>query len=680
MDRAEVAVRRPQHADEKLRVGTVLLRSGTLATVQWEDDGTVEENVRLGVHTLLAVVGTLRYQSLVDRLAFAERFKRDPMTVILELLREASKPLRATHIKEQLLEFGLEKDAVDKAWKSTYSKLAKHDGVRADSGLYGWAGPVTNRPDVSANGAATTKAHDSRGLELVEPLSGVPTPVVQDGPKHVLDIPAPAEKQSTDHAEKASQLKRIPSVDVDCDASAERGLREVLAEVLGSKLPQPVHRYLVTPLRVGAKLAAQDDAEIEHLFAAAKEHERTLLKVMFLAVPKPVEAVDAPEHLASLDAAMVGPLVAAAVEEVSRRPAPGSAMRAAIVWLVRRVSSSRTLLNDSFASYIELVAHLSVSPQKGEFEVLDTAARVLARMLPDLPGDTIDVDILARIARPLPFHGKGGRVDLIAAVEQVRPDAVSDVRWWDGVTVQALSECGRGPLGRVIALPDVIEHVVRPLLARELSLVTTRARLAFFYGLPVVLAEHLAPAEMAEAFRRVADQDRVATSWMSRLSGRQQLDALRGELRRARGEAETAVELAEAAERKAVELAERCARLERDLQGAHSHAISVRGAQERQIKIDVVRSLADLAAEVEELLVGRADPGLIVDRVRGLIASQGVKAIGAVGDAASFDPAVHDPLVGDPEAGTPVVVIRPGYRWSAATEEVLLQKALVEPA
>jgi hypothetical protein len=48
-------VRRPQGPDERLRVGTVLSRTGTLARVQWNDDGVVEENVRLGGENLLAV-------------------------------------------------------------------------------------------------------------------------------------------------------------------------------------------------------------------------------------------------------------------------------------------------------------------------------------------------------------------------------------------------------------------------------------------------------------------------------------------------------------------------------------------------------------------------------------------------------------------------------------------------
>ncbi|MFJ2034090.1 hypothetical protein [Streptosporangium sp. NPDC087985] len=140
---------------------------------------------------------------------------------------------------------------------------------------------------------------------------------------------------------------------------------------------------------------------------------------------------------------------------------------------------------------------------------------------------------------------------------------------------------------------------------------------------------------------------------------------------------EAATDSAETAEERARVLAERCERLERDLQSANNRAIRLRTAQERQLQIDVVRTLADLAAEIEEIVIGGTTPEIIVERVRSLVAGQALHPIGTVGEESGFDPALHEPLVGAPEPGTPVSVIRPGYRW-ATSEEILLHKALVE--
>ncbi|MEV0974979.1 hypothetical protein [Microtetraspora glauca] len=743
MDRAEVAVRRPQHADERLRVGTVLSREGTVATVQWNDDGTVEENVRLGVHTLLAIAGTLRHQSLIDRPAVVERFARDPMGMILKLLGEASKGLKAAHIKEQLVELGLEKEMVDKAWKSTYAKLAKRDDVQVKEKAYRWLRPTGTTTEAVAKGtsraskSATISGNpESAGVETSAP-NHVSAPAAKEQPRsgeepsashlqaqlvvrgegggdrQVVDQRAGEEDPGERAAESAPQElksaasgprrrkksritdaggdKRRPG-DVDSESAAtagrsqqveppaiaERSLREVLGEALGDASSRPGQGYLSTPLRVGARLGVLDDSVIDTLLSAAEGEERLVIEVLLLAVPRTIGTVDLQEILARLDPAVAGAVIDAAAAELRKEGTPD--VRAAAVWLVRRASSAASLPNACMAAYIELIVRLLVEPQKTELDVLDTAAHVVARKLPDLLGDAAEVETVARIVRRLPFSGKGGRVALMAAVAQARPDIISDDKWWNGVTVQSLSECIRGPLSRVISLPDVTDRVIRPIVAAELSTATTRSRLSFFLGLPAGLAEHLAASDVADAFRRVSDQDPIAASWTDSLSGQGRVDALRKDLMSTREESATAVKLAEEAELRAQEVAERCTRLERDLQDVQTRAIRIRAAQERQLQIDVVRALADLAAEVEELANADTAPAVVIERVRGLVAAHSLRPIGDVKRESEFDPLLHDSIVGAPIPGSVVTVIRPGYTWAASGEEILLHKALVEPA
>ncbi|MFC6083748.1 hypothetical protein [Sphaerisporangium aureirubrum] len=687
MDRAEVAVRRPQHTDEKTRVGTVLSRSGTVATVRWDDDGSVED-VRLGTQTLLAVVGTLRHRSLVDRAALAERFTADPLGFIVEFLRESGKALKAVVIKEQLVELGLEKVAVDKAWESAQPKLSASADVYVQKigkvGVYRWAGPAEEAA-VDKEAGEVAQAPSSESAEEIA-QADVSFPVEGQDEKDVAVQSAEASPSLTStrtpsrrmHGQDVS-AKRMPAPDTSTPLVSTPSVRETLAEMLGGKPTDPLESYAGRPLRAGIGLGKLEDSAIDTLLATADRQEFQLIQALLLAAPRPLGTLDTQEVLDRLGPAVLDAIVRSATEELRKAPKPLPSMRVAAAWLMRRVASSLRLPDVVPSTIAELALHLSADPQKSELEALDVAGHLFARVLRKPLSGPVDMALLARVVRPLPLTDNGGRAALMAAVGRLSPDDIAEDRWWSGVTVQDLSGCAQGALRQLLSCPTVIGRIVGPLLVRELADVTTRTRLSIFLGLPAVLAEHLPAPSVADAFRRVATQDLVVEGWADALSGRARLEVMRRELSRAADEARAAIDLAEAAERRAGELEERCARLEQDLRGAHGHAIALRGAQERQVKIDVIRALADLAAEIEELSAGGTDPDLVVERVHGLVGGQGLEPIGRVGDAAAFDPALHEPLVGFPELGTRVRVMRPGYRWSSSDEEVLLQKALIEP-
>jgi len=121
--------------------------------------------------------------------------------------------------------------------------------------------------------------------------------------------------------------------------------------------------------------------------------------------------------------------------------------------------------------------------------------------------------------------------------------------------------------------------------------------------------------------------------------------------------------------------------LEARVRGAYQGARETRTAQERQIKIDAMRALAEVAMEVEELAATGADigvtVGVIVERVRALAAESDLVPIGRAGDEMVFDPGAHTPIGGLPAAGSRVWVIRPGYTWRAGDRDVLIGKAHV---
>jgi hypothetical protein len=118
-------------------------------------------------------------------------------------------------------------------------------------------------------------------------------------------------------------------------------------------------------------------------------------------------------------------------------------------------------------------------------------------------------------------------------------------------------------------------------------------------------------------------------------------------------------------------------RLEAVLRQTHQQQVSFRAAQDRQLRIDAMRSLAELAIEVEELVANGADADVLIERVRVLAEINSLEPIGQVGGQLPFDPSCHTPLAGYPDAGSPVSVVRPGYTWHAGDEDVLLERAVV---
>jgi hypothetical protein len=152
----------------------------------------------------------------------------------------------------------------------------------------------------------------------------------------------------------------------------------------------------------------------------------------------------------------------------------------------------------------------------------------------------------------------------------------------------------------------------------------------------------------------------------------------------------TAQELAEA-RRRVSEAEERIVSLEREIsrlstarpdpadtpQEAYERAERRRAARERQARIDAMSTVAELAAEVEELTAKRAAPEVLLEHTRALTGGRGLEAIGRAGEKTAYDETSHEPVGDFPDQGEAVIVIRPGYLWHAPGEAVLISKALV---
>ena len=97
-----------------------------------------------------------------------------------------------------------------------------------------------------------------------------------------------------------------------------------------------------------------------------------------------------------------------------------------------------------------------------------------------------------------------------------------------------------------------------------------------------------------------------------------------------------------------------------------------------QAEIDAVRSLAELASEVEELTVNEASARAMVHRVRSRVKLAGLEPVERAGDTVAFDRKRHELIGPAVREGAPVVVVRPGYAWRTEHEEVLVARAVVQ--
>jgi hypothetical protein len=231
-------------------------------------------------------------------------------------------------------------------------------------------------------------------------------------------------------------------------------------------------------------------------------------------------------------------------------------------------------------------------------------------------------------------------------------------------------------LDALTSRPRIADRLIRRMVVKALRTVASRTRLVFLLGLPREFVSDLPAEAVVAAFRRVAAADSAVAGWLPALARDDRMDAMQREVDRLRAELSAAQGGAEAAERQAAELVDRCGQLEEAVRVEYAEATSVRAAQDRQLQIDIIRALADLAAEVEEIATN-LEPEVLVERVRARVAAQALEPIGLAGAKVSFDPVQHDPIVGAPLAAAEVMVIRPGYRWRTTGGETLINKALI---
>ncbi|SCL72936.1 hypothetical protein GA0070608_5258 [Micromonospora peucetia] len=621
-------------------------------------------------------------------------FDEDPTGPVLRLLRESRSGLTRTQIRQKLQDLGIEVDLKRARWKRIERILLSHDDVQVSG--KGAAAVFECKPaKKSQDEAGERPGSDATAPASPQAEAQPPTPVVlaspaENGPAEAVagepEVTGwPSDVASTEPEKPEPAVTLCPAapdstpvrVGEPVPAAKAASLTERLAEATGEDAARSLGHYLSNPLAVGARLGELTKEQLDALVRELEDDETAALEVLLLALPRSSAVAN---RAAVPSGQTLTPLLAAAAAEVQAYVEPKPDVVSAAAALLRRVCAAGELSTASIPALVTLASAVAAGCSEDGVRALDDCALALSRLLPSMSRDercSVDLDRLAPLVTGLPFTPDGGRAALILAVGKVRSKSMLHDEWWTGANLDDLAGCANGILAGVTSRPEVAVRYLHPLVVRELSVVESRGRLTFLLGLPSEFLVGVPGEAVAAAFHRVATTDPVVAIWTGSLMQEQRVRSLRRDAEQAQAAAKIADERAEAAEGRAAAMADRCTQLEETLRAEHRGTASLRSAQDRQIQIDVIRSLVNLAAEVEELAADGTEAEVLIERSRALVMAQALDPIGQAGQKMTFDPTVHEPIVGVPKDGTDVTVIRPGYHWRPPGEDVLIEKALV---
>jgi hypothetical protein len=598
----------------------------------------------------------------------AADLKASPEDVFLQLLASFPKGAKATQLKEALT--GLDRQLVDKGWERAKRKIDASDVVKrsdAKTPTYtlltapGRTTPRTEQPD-----EAETEPPRSHESFDTPPTSGTTTPKEQSegqspGESHDLEAARPAEQENstepTDPLVGFLVRSGLVGPHEDLESLARR------------------------PLMLGQVMARVKAADLAQLLPDLDERRRILLATVL---------GSGKEGLLAADAARVSQVAFETALSLGRREAAGGSdnkgrLLSTLTALVERATKSHTIPHGVLVDIAETYANEARQLDQ-QSERRDQARTGLGKALEAVarstdftaPTESMEADLarLARAARQAPFSRTGGRSFLVATLfrhdaERARSDA-----WWEGATFDELADAGHGPLAAALQDPTIGQRVVRPLVQEAMRGTESRSRLGQILATPAPLARWVAGEALKEAILRTGTRDEVASAWADVLTDTRELARMEGRLSAATREHDASEQKQHELQQRVSELEGRLKVIGEELAAARAAQGDVRGAHERQVKADLVRVLAKVAAQVMQSSAASADAGL-VRSVSHAAAREGLDPIGTVGQRSTFDPSRHDSMGAPISPDSQVTVVRPGYTWWDGADALVLLKAQV---
>jgi hypothetical protein len=112
-------------------------------TVKW-DDGREERVSQTDPVVRFAYEGTNQLKWLLNPDELDERFRKDQLSVFLDVLRDSAQPLSAAKLRKALIDAGTSPAAVKSAWDTVKPTLKDHEHVAVKGDSYRWSNEIVD--------------------------------------------------------------------------------------------------------------------------------------------------------------------------------------------------------------------------------------------------------------------------------------------------------------------------------------------------------------------------------------------------------------------------------------------------------------------------------------------------------------------------------------------------------
>lgn len=643
-------------------------------------DGSTASHPKAGL--LFVSVGSLNHFARLDPAALQDAFEAEPRGVFEQALIDSSKPLAVSDLKRKLVDAGLPAASVDKSWNALKKEIEGSPDVRVSgegaARKLAWSGNPATRlaafvrhelPTTAAAHEVDASGHGDDGVSATEP--GGPAQVDHENSEIAAMATGP---RAADHGPE--ELTEAQDA-VDPEGASRAGLIPALSRLLGADAPASMTDLIRSTLRVGAALSSVSGSDLKAL-AVAAESEEQLLDVLLLVRERLIQSRQGARPQ-SLPPDVASAALESAVGEATRVPR----VQVHFPRFAARVVQ-RTALDELPLALIARVFVRAASCEDASSDpsrhLLDLASALADRVKTSVGQEWSSADsAIADIARGmnrLPVDSDGPRTRFLAGLYEIRRQHLDGELLWRNVDMHALDQGAGGALRRALLDPDLAERIVKPEVLKFAAECRTRHGLGQLIALRGSFAQYLDERTIAEAMSRVAKEDRKAQEWYEGLRQQSQLeDSMRqrddarlaaDQARRAAGEAEQRAAKASADRDEAMAALHRA---------SQSNALAS-DAQLRQAKLDVLKTLANLAVTIRSSVAAQEDPALL-QRVGFALQREGLSETATTGETVKYDPVLHDAQGEHIDPGDAVSVGRPGYTYDSGDEELVLVKAHV---
>jgi hypothetical protein len=396
---------------------------------------------------------------------------------------------------------------------------------------------------------------------------------------------------------------------------------------------------------------------------------------------KTIKAIDALQLVGPEGATALIDAAEAELRGLESASARAQELRQAKDLLIRRLLSSPSVGLLSLDTVLRATREMETPKDAAKKD--EWVAGILAAVIGAMDQDSWknlalqDKSAVAHRITSVPLNATGSRARVLGWIWRNHPADLADEMWWRGVEFEDLAAVATTPLASALESNAIASTVVKPLVVNRLGSATTRRQLLTSLAAPTALARLMDESDVQRAFDRVLREDNIGRAWLVRLRNETRIAELTREVEALTRQTKEMTELLGNAQ-EAVRLRDdRLHRMEARLGEAAASTNELRESQSRQIRIDVMRALAELCAYVDGAAESQSAQR-VRERVRRMAAREGLTPSGVPGRTEPYDPQRHDVIGEPPPPNTPVTVTGIGYTWGEGADEIVLVRAQVE--